>query len=149
MPRTKEQFQKMRDARKERILLESAKAFAIEGYDSVTVDKIVEKAKCSHGLFYHYFKNKEDIYKALLARLTLDKFDKYQESLNCLEPIDALRKSLTLDKIENVIKELEFVPVDLLTVELTQALENIRDILGHKAKLNMVDEIFSRFCLGK
>ena len=45
MPRTKEQFQKMRDARKERILLESAKAFAIEGYDSVTVDKIVEKAK--------------------------------------------------------------------------------------------------------
>ena len=51
--------------------------------------------------------------------------------------------------LENVIKELEFVPVDLLTVELTQALENIRDILGHKAKLNMVDEIFSRFCLGK
>ena len=92
MPRTKEQFQKMRDARKERILLESAKAFAIEGYDSVTVDKIVEKAKCSHGLFYHYFKNKEDIYRALLARLTFDKFDQYQESLNYLEPIDALRK---------------------------------------------------------
>lgn len=51
--------------------------------------------------------------------------------------------------LTNVIKELEMVPVDLLTVELTQALENIRDILGHKAKLNMVDEIFSRFCLGK
>jgi len=51
--------------------------------------------------------------------------------------------------LKHVEKELELVPVDLLTVELTQALENIRDILGHKAKLNMVDEIFSRFCLGK
>ena len=51
--------------------------------------------------------------------------------------------------LTNVLTELELVPVDLLTVELTQALENIRDILGHKAKLNMVDEIFSRFCLGK
>ena len=51
--------------------------------------------------------------------------------------------------LKNVEKELELVPIDLLTVELTQALENIRDILGHKAKLNMVDEIFSRFCLGK
>ena len=27
----------------------------------------------------------------------------------------------------NVIKELELVPVDLLTVEITQALETIRD----------------------
>ena len=46
-------------------------------------------------------------------------------------------------------KELEMVPIDLLTTELTQALENIRDILGHKSRLDMVDEIFSRFCLGK
>ena len=51
--------------------------------------------------------------------------------------------------LENVLKELEFVPIDLLTTELTQALENIRDILGHKSRLDMVDEIFSRFCLGK
>lgn len=51
--------------------------------------------------------------------------------------------------LENVLKELELVPIDLLTTELTQALENIRDILGHKSKLDMVDEIFSRFCLGK
>lgn len=51
--------------------------------------------------------------------------------------------------LENVLKDLELVPIDLLTTELTQALENIRDILGHKTRLDMVDEIFSRFCLGK
>ena len=55
----------------------------------------------------------------------------------------------SIDHLENVLKEIELVPIDLLTVELTIALENIRDILGHKSKLNMVDEIFSRFCLGK
>ena len=55
----------------------------------------------------------------------------------------------SVSHLENVLKELELVPIDLLTTELTQALENIRDILGHKSRLDMVDEIFSRFCLGK
>ena len=55
----------------------------------------------------------------------------------------------SISHLENVLNELEFVPIDLLTTELTQALENIRDILGHKSRLDMVDEIFSRFCLGK
>lgn len=55
----------------------------------------------------------------------------------------------SLEHLINVEKELELVPIDLLTTELSQSLENIRDILGHKSKLDMVDEIFSRFCLGK
>ena len=55
----------------------------------------------------------------------------------------------SLENIISVEKELEFVPIDLLTTQITQALENIRDILGHKSRLDMVDEIFSRFCLGK
>ena len=55
----------------------------------------------------------------------------------------------SLEKLVNVERELELVPVDLLTNDLMAALENIRDILGHKSKLDMVDEIFSRFCLGK
>ena len=55
----------------------------------------------------------------------------------------------SLNHLISVENELELVPIDLLTTELNQALENIRDILGKKSKLNMVDEIFSRFCLGK
>ena len=55
----------------------------------------------------------------------------------------------SLEYLNIVEKELEFVPVDLLTTELSRSLENIRDILGKKSKLDMVDEIFSRFCLGK
>lgn len=55
----------------------------------------------------------------------------------------------SIEYLSFVEKELEFVPIDLLTTELTRSLENIRDILGKKSKLDMVDEIFSRFCLGK
>lgn len=55
----------------------------------------------------------------------------------------------SIEYLNTVEQELEFVPVDLLTSELTRSLENIRDILGKKSKLEMVDEIFSRFCLGK
>ena len=55
----------------------------------------------------------------------------------------------SLEKLISVERELELVPIDLLTGDLTRSLENIRDILGHKSRLDMVDEIFSRFCLGK
>ena len=55
----------------------------------------------------------------------------------------------SLEKLISVERELELVPIDLLTGDLTSSLENIRDILGHKSRLDMVDEIFSRFCLGK
>lgn len=91
MPRTKEQFNAMKVARKAKILSAAAVLFAIEGYDSVTVDKIVEKAKCSHGLFYHYFKNKDDIFEELVSKLTLKNFNGYNQKLLLEEPIVALR----------------------------------------------------------
>lgn len=90
MPRSKEQFNQMKEARKAKIISAAASLFALDGYDSVTVDKIVEKAKCSHGLFYHYFKNKDHIFEELVSRLTLKNFNKYNQGLLLQEPIDAL-----------------------------------------------------------
>lgn len=147
MPRTREQFQKMRDARKEKILLESAKAFAVEGYDSVTVDKIVEKAKCSHGLFYHYFKNKEDIFKCLISRLTSDKFEEYSEELNCLEPIDAIRNICT--NILDQITKREDAPY-LLYIYLTYNLQSdVPETLGNEKPTLGFTKLLSLIILGQ
>lgn len=90
----------------------------------------------------------EELKKAIINSIGFD-LKEYNNKplLSNVRHIGLLENSYLL--LTNVLTELELVPVDLLTVELTQALENIRDILGHKAKLNMVDEIFSRFCLGK
>lgn len=66
MPRTPEQNANIRDKRKAKILKKALKLFAINGFDNVTVDDITEAANCSHGLFYHYFSTREDIYNELL-----------------------------------------------------------------------------------
>ncbi len=56
----------------------------------------------------------------------------------------------SLKNIENGLKELDKgVPVDLVTIDLSKALLDMEDILGNRSKVNLSEEIFSRFCLGK
>ena len=50
-----------------RRLLEAGLAeFGARGLHAVTVDDVVRRAQTSHGTFYLYFSNKEDLFKALL-----------------------------------------------------------------------------------
>lgn len=70
MPRTPLQFQQMKDERKLSILESALPLFATNGKDGVSIDMICQKAKCSHGLAYHYFKNSEQIYFELLSSST-------------------------------------------------------------------------------
>ncbi len=57
-----------KELRKEQIVLSGLKVFCEKGYDGSTIDDIVLKAKCSHGLFYHYFKSKREIYDHVMDR---------------------------------------------------------------------------------
>lgn len=69
MPRTALQFKRMKDERKLSILEASLPLFSLDK-DKVSVDLISQKAKCSHGLVYHYFKNTDEIYEELLTSET-------------------------------------------------------------------------------
>ena len=66
MPRTKEQNQKILDKRKQEIIRCAITIFTAKDYKSATVDDITKKLKISHGLFYHYFKNKDDLIKTIV-----------------------------------------------------------------------------------
>ncbi|MGL5296333.1 MAG: tRNA uridine-5-carboxymethylaminomethyl(34) synthesis GTPase MnmE [Culicoidibacterales bacterium] len=44
--------------------------------------------------------------------------------------------------------ELE-MPIDLITVDIQDAWESLGEILGTEAKTDLIDELFSQFCLGK
>ncbi len=66
MPKTQEQNSTLKEKRKNQIVVSALKVFCKNGYDGTTVNDIVKKAKCSHGLFYHYFKNKKEIFTAVL-----------------------------------------------------------------------------------
>src|ERR1700685_259002 len=46
--------------------------FENRGFHGVRVDDVVRRAKISHGTFYLYFSNKEDLFKALLSDALVD-----------------------------------------------------------------------------
>jgi AcrR family transcriptional regulator len=66
MPKTPEQNQQIKDERRANILNTALRLFALYGYDSIVINDITREANCSHGLFYHYFKNKVDLFLELM-----------------------------------------------------------------------------------
>lgn len=60
-PRTKQQLEILKEARKEQIILAALDLFAKDGYLSTSISAIAKKAKLSKGLLYNYFDSKEDL----------------------------------------------------------------------------------------
>lgn len=64
---------------KDRLLQVATLAFAQEGFDGMTVDKIVAKARCNKRMVYYYFGNKEKLYHAVLERV----YEQFAEFEQC------------------------------------------------------------------
>lgn len=69
MPKTKLQNEQIKLERYNHIIDVSIVIFAFRYYGSVSVDMITKEANCSHGLFYHYFKNKEDLFHQMMDKI--------------------------------------------------------------------------------
>ena len=80
MPRTPQQNAIIRDKRRTKILLKTLKLFATKGFDEVTIDAISIESACSHGLVYHYFEKKEDIFNGLFELQRED----YNETISAI-----------------------------------------------------------------
>ena len=77
-----------------RRLLDAGMAeFDEKGLQAVRVDDIVRRARASHGTFYLYFKNKEDLFRALL-RDVLHDMEVITEEFPVVTPSDAGRAAL-------------------------------------------------------
>jgi AcrR family transcriptional regulator len=68
-----------------RLLDAGAEAFATKGYHATRVDDIVKLAETSHGTFYLYFANKEELLRALAGEVG-ESMNTLAESLAPLRP---------------------------------------------------------------
>lgn len=82
MPRTREQNKLILDQRKQEIISCSIAMFKDRDGKDVSIDDICKKLGISHGLFYHYFKNKKDLL------LTISQYSKIQ----IIEPLKKIAK---------------------------------------------------------
>ncbi len=66
MPRSPEDNQQLKDARRIEILRAASRAFAKKGFVAAKISDIAREAGLSHGLVYHYFENKDAVFGAIL-----------------------------------------------------------------------------------
>ncbi len=105
MPKTIQQLNKLKEARRLDIVNAALRVFCKKGYDGTTINDIVKKAKCSHGLFYHYFSNKKAIFNAVMENRGKNMMDFLDEVINDGSSyIEKLRK-LTLYTFDNMKKD--------------------------------------------
>jgi len=92
MPRTREQFTEMKDERRESILKAALPLFSLS--KKVSIDAICERAKCSHGIVYHYFRNTDQILEKLLKSSTY---------VELKEKLFSVKEGSTYEKIEEIL----------------------------------------------
>jgi TetR/AcrR family fatty acid metabolism transcriptional regulator len=67
--RTTPKMAERKDRRRRRLLTAAVRMFGARGYHATTVPMIVAEAGSSTGSFYFYFRNKEDIFAAVLGEV--------------------------------------------------------------------------------
>ena len=105
MPKTKEQFEQIRNERINKILNCALYLFAMKGYDAVNLDEVTKLADCSHGLLYHYFKGKDELYISVVNEKVLP----YMREI--MQGIDFQQKAkfVAHDILEVILKKIKAV----------------------------------------
>lgn len=67
-PRTPNQFEMMREEKRNLIMDTALELFSQKGYHTTTISQIAKHAGISKGLMYNYFKSKEDLLTAIMDR---------------------------------------------------------------------------------
>lgn len=91
-PRNEHQNRQLREERREQILHASLKVFSRRGLVATRISDIAKEAGLSHGLVYHYFDSKDEIFTTLVKRaLEGSKHVIDLAAQQNLSPIDQLR----------------------------------------------------------
>ncbi len=65
-PRTKEQYEKIRESSRTEIMNAALELFGEQGFHATSISQIAEKAGISKGLMYNYFESKDDLLKNII-----------------------------------------------------------------------------------
>jgi AcrR family transcriptional regulator len=88
--------QRLRDATAEAMLDAAERAMIKKGYEKATMQEIAAEAGCAAGTFYLYFKNKEVLFEAIVAKHGTAMFAAAREAMAAAEsPLEKIRCGVT------------------------------------------------------
>lgn len=131
MPRSPKDNELIRQARRGEIFRAAGHVFAKKGFAATKIADIAAEASLSHGLLYHYFRSKEEVYEALFDQILESRPDFEAEVRQVPRAIDRLERRITF-WLEKSVERPE------VTVMVTQALTS--DNLPPRSR-----EVFRRF----
>jgi len=145
MRRTKEEAEKTR----QHILKSAIDVFSEQGFSSSTLVDIAKKANVTRGAIYWHFKNKNDLFEALIAE-NESKVNQMIENIRAVEnsPILALQQGLT-QVLKKLDEDPEYRAIEQLLVKSKFAGEI--DFLTQKLSKNdhegfcIMKEIFEKY----
>lgn len=124
------------DATRARILAAAKKEFARSGLGGARVDEIADRAKANKRMIYHYFGNKEDLFRIVLEEAYTDIRTAEQAlELEHLPARDALEKLIRFTW-DYYLRNPEFI-----TLVNSENLHKAR----HLKKSDKLEELFQRF----
>ncbi len=125
---------KEHDKRRGEILDTAWGLFAERGYDTTTINAIIEKMGISKGAFYHYFSSKEEVLDAAIERITLGVLAEIKETLD-----DPSRPALDkLNRFLGVSLRWKRESVDVIRALLVALNRDENIMLRHKLNLRSI-----------
>jgi AcrR family transcriptional regulator len=136
MPRTKEQFEKIREETKGKILNSALELFARKGYSNTSISDIAKSAGVSKGLAYNYFDSKQKLIESVVEVLFVEIGQMFVALNEIKDPFDKLQKiiDLTFDWIKEKENFWRLYSTLLMQAETKKIVEKIAG--------NFMNEIF-------
>lgn len=127
--------------RRQEILNAALELFSQKGYHNVSMQEVAEKAEFAIGTLYKFFKNKEDLYKALI----MDQADRFHEAVTkaIAEPDDEIEKLRNYVRAKGEVFRVNVSVVRLYFAETRGAGFNVRVGLEEKIKARYQKFIYS------
>jgi len=129
MPRSKEDFEKIRIATRKKILTVSLDLFSKKGYDSTAISAIAKSCGLSKSSLYHHFESKEKILTSILIEAYNDWKGKYGVSEKYDDPFHELRRNV-LDSVASVKENPKFYKLIHIVQDQLPDTDNVKEMLG-------------------
>ena len=81
LTRPKPRWQRRKEARPEEIVVAALETFAEHGYAAARLDDVARRAGVTKGTIYLYFKNKEDLFQAVVRQTVVTKLARAEEEV--------------------------------------------------------------------
>ncbi len=92
-------------------------------------------------------KGLDSLKEAIIKKLNLEHINKDMTYLSNVRQIDLLKKALK--SLEEALNNLETMPVDMALIDIKNAWNLLGEITGEVYQDELIDTLFSNFCLGK